>query len=295
MIQTLPCQTVILQVRNTRIKIAYNKQGDPNGIPLLFLHGFGSSRLPFVHALFPLLPPFIQAFAIDFPGFGASRVVDGHNPSYSTPFLIEVIAAFADRLSLSPMHIYGMSMGGTAALCFAAHYPERTSSVSIQGAPIEKSYQGAVKLLIFMPWLGFLRIVDPHIAARWVKTLYRKSDFVRISQNFPESEEVMAEEIARIDMQAAFQYGYNLIHSDHYSCLQKISSPVFLLDGDSVEVPYLDTLEQIHNYIPHAEVHRIRNAGHLATFVAPEEIVKVTIQFILREGDLKEGFAYFQK
>jgi len=107
--------------------LSYAEFGDPTGYPLMFFHGFPSSRL---EAWF--LDPIVQRKGIrlivpDRPGFGRSTFQSnrqfGHYPSD--------IQALADHLELDKFAILGGSGGGPYALACAKDIPGRLSAVGL--------------------------------------------------------------------------------------------------------------------------------------------------------------------
>src|SRR5688572_10637627 len=95
------------------------EQGDPRGLPVLFLHGVTDSWRSFEHML-PHLPYGIRALALSQRGHGdACRPAAG----YRTRDFAADIAAFVETLDLGPCVVVGHSMGSTHALRFAIDHP----------------------------------------------------------------------------------------------------------------------------------------------------------------------------
>src|SRR5262244_1089975 len=104
------------------VRLSYVEQGNPSGIPVLFLHGVTDSWHSFEPVL-PHLPTSLHAFALSQRGHGdADRPVTGYYPQGFAADL----AAFIDALSLGPAVIVGHSMGSYIAQRFALDYPDRT-------------------------------------------------------------------------------------------------------------------------------------------------------------------------
>jgi pimeloyl-ACP methyl ester carboxylesterase len=99
--------------------------------PVLFLHGFGSTKEDYADA------PAFAAFddrgiiAFDAPGFGETECA----PVAVTANMIAAVADIVlQRLDAGPVHLVGHSMGGLAGLLFAADSPHRILSfTSIEG------------------------------------------------------------------------------------------------------------------------------------------------------------------
>jgi non-heme chloroperoxidase len=112
------------------IELPYVEQGDPSGIPVLFLHGYTDSWRSFEGVL-PHLPESIHAFALSQRGHGdAIRPLTGYHPS---DFAAD-LAVFMDILELEPAVIAGHCMGSYVAQRFAIDHPERTRGIVLMAS-----------------------------------------------------------------------------------------------------------------------------------------------------------------
>lgn len=112
------------------VRLPYAVQGDPAGIPMVFLHGFADSWRSFEGVL-AYLPETIHALALTQRGHGdASRPAAG----YSIRDLAGDLAAFLDALRLPAAVVVGHSMGSAVAQRFAIDHPERTRGLVLVGA-----------------------------------------------------------------------------------------------------------------------------------------------------------------
>ena len=124
-------QTLALEVHGACVKLdTLISHGQKP--PVLFLHGFGSTKEDFADCA--LLPNLAAGgfIAFDAPGFGAST---SSEPSdVSTEFLVDVADAVLERLTVEEFHVVGHSMGGLTALMLAQRAPDRVLSfVNIEG------------------------------------------------------------------------------------------------------------------------------------------------------------------
>lgn len=114
-------------VTTSRMRFHYRTHGDPNGMPMLLLHGsFGSSRWwePFM----TLLPTEIYAIAVDLRGVGGSDRADN---GYSIAEQEEDLHSFVEELGLSEIDLVGHSSGGAIAIEFALNRPDSISTLSL--------------------------------------------------------------------------------------------------------------------------------------------------------------------
>lgn len=97
-----------------------------NVIPILFLHGFGSS-LQTWDTWAQALSDDYRVISVDLPGFGLT----GEDPSgiYTDQRSVEVLEAFLKELKIPKVVLVGNSMGGKFAWQFTARYPNQVSKL----------------------------------------------------------------------------------------------------------------------------------------------------------------------
>lgn len=124
-------RTYGITVDKTEMRIAaIHRPGQ--GEPVLFLHGFGSTKEDYadiIHYAGFHGRPFL---AYDAPGCGETQCSD--LSAISIPFLAETALAMVSVLGYERFHLVGHSMGGLTALILAHAHPERILSfVDIEG------------------------------------------------------------------------------------------------------------------------------------------------------------------
>jgi pimeloyl-ACP methyl ester carboxylesterase len=120
-----------LTVDGTSLDIA-GMYRDGTGTPLVFLHGFGSTKEDYADVIqkAPLADRLILAY--DAPGCGATTCSD--LSVVSIPFLVSVAMAVLEAKGIERSHLIGHSMGGLTALLLADQQPAQVASfVDIEG------------------------------------------------------------------------------------------------------------------------------------------------------------------
>jgi pimeloyl-ACP methyl ester carboxylesterase len=113
----------------TGVRLAYVEQGDPHGLPVVFLHGLSDSWRSFEPVL-PRLPATIRALVPSQRGHGNS----GHpDRGYGPHDFSEDVAAFLDALGIDSAVIVGHSMGTTIAQRVALDHPGRVIALALIG------------------------------------------------------------------------------------------------------------------------------------------------------------------
>ncbi|MGB3433705.1 alpha/beta fold hydrolase [Achromobacter sp.] len=105
--------------------------GPQEGRPLFMLHGIRGYAETFAGIAQALQPGF-RVLAYDQRGRGASSWDPGRN--YYTDAYVDDLAGVADALGLDSFDLLGHSMGGIAAIVFAARYPQRVRRLIVEDA-----------------------------------------------------------------------------------------------------------------------------------------------------------------
>ena len=128
------------------LNLSYVEQGDSEGLPVIFLHGFTDSWHSYDSVL-RNLPKNIHAFAISQRGHGNSdKPVSGYTPQ---DFANDV-AAFVEKRKLGPVVVVGHSMGGVVVQRFAMDHPQLTKAVVIIGSSTSVKNFSSVKEFVEM-------------------------------------------------------------------------------------------------------------------------------------------------
>jgi pimeloyl-ACP methyl ester carboxylesterase len=128
---TMTKHEISLSIDGTDVRLSCMSRAG-RGLPLVFLHGFGSTKEDY--ADLAQNPDFAGQpfFAYDAPGCGESWCSD--LKKISIPFLVDTaLAALADQ-GIERFHLVGHSMGGLTSLMLAHQEPGRVASfIDIEG------------------------------------------------------------------------------------------------------------------------------------------------------------------
>jgi pimeloyl-ACP methyl ester carboxylesterase len=120
-----------LTVNGVALDVATMHRGGAH-VPILFLHGFGSTKEDYADVVHHRAFDGHPVVAYDDPGCGETTC--GDLPAISIPFLVDTALAVLDRLGVERFHLVGHSMGGLTALMLASRHPDRVLSfVDIEG------------------------------------------------------------------------------------------------------------------------------------------------------------------
>ncbi len=113
------------------VEAHWRDEGNPNGRPILLIHGFSAS----LHTWEPWVRELggeYRLVSVDLPGHGLTRTPKNYQPSiegYS-----DFIDAFMGKIDLDHAMVVGSSMGGNTAWMTALRHPARVDSLVLVGA-----------------------------------------------------------------------------------------------------------------------------------------------------------------
>ena len=122
----------------TRLKVDHDHElyyaefGNPQGIPLLFMHGGPGSRCDPAHVQY-LRPDLFRIIQLDQRGCGQSTP-HGSLTANTTADLVQDMQHLREHLGIERWVIYGGSWGAVLAVQYAKHFPQATVGVLLRGA-----------------------------------------------------------------------------------------------------------------------------------------------------------------
>jgi hypothetical protein len=121
-------------------RLGWDDTGDPAGIPVLWFHGFGATRLVRHPDESIATARGIRLISVDRPGIGLST----RRPGRVVRDFADDIETLADRLGLATFAIVAWSGGGPYALACASAMPDRVRAVGLvsPAAPIAGRHVG---------------------------------------------------------------------------------------------------------------------------------------------------------
>lgn len=281
-------KTVVVRLaRGDVTKIAYVDEGSGD-IPVIFVHGLGGGKTPFVELYAQTISEVTRFIALDRPGSGNSPKLVG---THSIARDAETILAFMDALKIERAVIYGMSLGAADAIELALHAPERVAGLVLQGPPIN-GCDLPVWLHGLWYWIRFKQMQFNLLPYRLGDATIREAKRLDIVPEL--SAFFMREDLMRIPRHVWPLIQQDFLQSDFVAAEEHIDSilklrperirelvmPVLLVDGDSVSRKLVDTLPRLKAMLPHAETFIVSDAGHLASFIGAPGIARAIIRFL---------------
>lgn len=125
-----PFATGMLRVDDIHT-IYYEQSGNPDGMPVVFLHGGpGGGSNPKQRQFFD--PAHYHIIIFDQRGCGQSTPL-AETRNNTTELLVDDIETLRTTLNIERWHVFGGSWGSTLALCYAISHPQRVLSLTLRG------------------------------------------------------------------------------------------------------------------------------------------------------------------
>jgi pimeloyl-ACP methyl ester carboxylesterase len=127
-------QSTPRSIQTSVLDIAYQESGNPQGFPIVLLHGFPDDARAFDQVAPPLANAGYRVLVPYLRGYGPTRFRDASAPRIAEQAAIgQDLIDFADALGLKQMALAGYDWGGRAAAIAAALHPERVRATVIIG------------------------------------------------------------------------------------------------------------------------------------------------------------------
>lgn len=262
------------------------------GVPVVFLHGSGTSSLSALSLLEHLAG--VRIIALDRPGYGLSDPVDVPRERFREA-AVEFVDETVDELGLESFAVAGGSMGGTWALWYALARPERVRRLALLGsAPLLPGTRAPAPLRVMAaPVVGDLlpRMVKPSakMVVRMMSsmgegdTIVRHPDLIEAivaAGGDPIASATDLAELRAILTPLRFRRALRVQPSE----LQHLTVPTLLIWGDHDPVGTVEVAQTVASLIPHAQLDMVA-AGHAVWLGDPKRISGLLCAFVLSGGE----------
>ena len=232
--------------------LAYEVAG--SGPPLILLHGLSGSSRWWGRNVLAFASSF-RTYAVDLPGFGASRRVHWSRLDDTVDRLVDWIAAEG----LSRTHIAGHSLGGAVAARLAARHPER---------------------------VGRLVLVDAAIRPERKRPNLRATDVVQtVRSGVPGFAPLLVRDLLRCHPWSFVAATVDALQPDWESHLARISSPTLVVWGEHDAITPLARGREIAETVADAQLIVLPNAGHNPMWECAEAFNTEVLRFLTDRDD----------
>jgi proline iminopeptidase len=291
----ISCYRTFFLETTSKHRIYIEESGNPDGIPVIFLHGGPCSGTKPEHRRF-FNPQKYRIVLMDQRGCGLSLPF-GELEHNTTQDLINDIELLRQQLAIEKWLLFGGSWGAALALLYAQQYPNHVAAMVIRGVFLARSQDlrwflkdGAnriypeqwQKLAESIPELlreelfqglcaglwGEDELTKRRVAKEWAGWGAQVSLGVDYQPSL-EAEHITEKMVKQVMMElhyAKHQYFINENQIlDNCHLLQTI--PTIIIHGRYDLVCPMEAAVALHKALPHAEYHVLPNAGHVARHI----------------------------
>jgi non-heme chloroperoxidase len=244
---------------STGVTLPYVEQGDPDGVPVLMLHGLTDSWRSFEPVL-PYLPASVRAFAVTQRGHGdAERPEAGYTPRD----LAADAVAFLDAVGVESAIVVGHSMGATVAQRVALDHPDRVRGLVSAGS-----------------FLSFAANAEAAGLWEYVSTELGDPIDAAFAREFQESTlagpiaatqlDTFVAETQKVPARVCRAALAGLMESDVTAELPAITAPTLVVHGDRDAMCLRSDQDAIVAAVPGARLEVYAGAGHAMHWEQPE-------------------------
>ena len=266
------------------INISYEVRG--TGLPIMFIHGFGSKKEIWKPQVIELSKRF-KTITFDLRGTGKS---DRPNYPYSMKMFVDDIKGLMDFLHINKIHLIGRSFGGMIAQHFALSYPEFLDKLIListnYGRPnsewveiIKNNRLQEIELLRINPekafWEG-LRWRFHQNFQKELKSNPKKKFFDQFS-----AESLIKESLINPSKPQDIIYQAEAMKT-HYTLesLDQIKNKTLLIAASHDRLTPKSVMIEIHEKMLNSTLKVIENAGHFMTLSRAPEVNKIILDFL---------------
>lgn len=259
--------------------VHYRDQGQPNGMPLVLLHGSNAS----LHTWEPWVKQLADQFrviSVDLPAHGLTGPVPGDD--YSQAGMANFVDEFTRRLKVERFALAGNSMGGGIAARFAIEHPERLTHlilVDAAGLPTKTPQD---------PGLGFRIARTPVLQNLLLYVSPRRLFEDGLKKAIVDDAIVTSEMVdrywelnRRAGTRAATLKRFQTPSDDYIEQnVAKIATPTLILWGELDTLVPRDVGDAYNNAIKGSKLIVYKNVGHIPMEEVPDQSARAVREFL---------------
>ncbi|HEY8217473.1 MAG TPA: alpha/beta hydrolase [Acidimicrobiia bacterium] len=280
--------TAVMELPDGR-ELAWIELGNPDGAPVVVLHGTPGSRYQVASRVEPIVAAGIRFIALDRPGYG-------HSSYHARQRLADAatdVACLAEHLGIERFAILGYSGGGPYAAACAHFLPDRVrtaglvSCVGLLAEPgSEAGMMGINRLVSRLARLSQQAAYPAFAFSTWYCRRWPEQSLASAAHQIPPCDlEVLNQPDIRaatlrefqrstLGSAAAAAQDFALFSRDWGFRLEDISVPVHVWQGDADRNVPAAHARLLARSIPNAQLHECPGEGHMLIFDRLEDILR---------------------
>ena len=243
------------------LKITYEETGNPEGEPVILLHGWGCNHST-VRSIAACIDDQLRVFSIDLPGHGASE-----EPTFvwGTPDFANLISKFCEIAGIKNPSLIGHSFGGRTSLAFAANNPvNKLVLVDSDGITPKRSLKYYYKVYSYKTLKKLaLTFLGREKGMKFIEKALQKKGSADYQAASPMMRAIMSK----------------CINEDLKKIMPSISAPTLLIWGENDTATPLSDAKTMEKLIPDAGLVSFPGCGHYSFLDNPYQFKAVVRSF----------------
>jgi 3-oxoadipate enol-lactonase len=257
------------------IAINYSEHGMPQGLPVVFIHGF-----PFSHNMWEpqmsVISNNIHAIAYDVRGHGASDVGDGQ---FTIELFVDDLIALLDYLLVKKAVLCGISMGGYIALRAFEKHPDRVRGLILCDTKSDPDTNVAkINRTVTMKAVKAAGV--PAFAEDFVRSIFWEKTFERNPGVIAFTKQIICSNSPRGICGTLLALASR---TDTTPTLSSINIPTCIIVGEYDKITPLSDAQTMHTMIAGSELHILPNAAHMSNLENTQEFNERLIAFLKKQ------------
>jgi len=278
------------------VEIYVQEAGPKNGVPIVFIHGFGAWSETWRKTLNALSAEGFHSYALDLSPFGFSeKIAKG---DFSTASQAKRIIAVLNNLKLKEVILVGHSVGSRPTVEVALTNPDRIKALVLTDAALGFSAnKEEIKFEQNHPawWLKTFFAIRPLRNAVLATTMTNPLTSKKLLGSFVADQEVLTKQLLSVyqkpfivkdstnrlgDWLKVMSIDSDNTAGSDFNNFSKLNMPTLLVWGDKDTITPLWQGEKLEKLIPHAALSVISGLGHIPQIENPDEFNKVLLTFL---------------
>jgi pimeloyl-ACP methyl ester carboxylesterase len=251
----------------TGIRMHYAYKGDPSGIPVILLHGYGDSWFSYSSVL-PLLDKKYRVYIPDQRGHGQS---DHPANGYELRQFAADALAFMDALNLKQATIVGHSMGSFIAQHVAAQAPERVTRLVLVGSAT------SIRNNVVVDLQREINALKDSVPEKFVRDFQSSMSFEPLPEQFLNG---VIKESMKLPARVWREVMAQMLAPEAAAELRKIKAPTLIIWGDKETIFPRSEQDRLVSALHNAVLKVYPNTGHVPNWERPEQFAKDLQEFI---------------
>lgn len=256
----------------------YELGGDPNGSPVVLVHGFSGPYFIFDTTFEFLAKSGFRVLRYDLFGRGFS---DRPRAEYDIHLFVRQLKEALDALKMEQINLVGLSMGGAISAAFIEQYPRRVARHILIDPTGGKRvavppFIEALKIPVFgelafglFGSVGMLKgiaadMFNPQIVERF-QTQYKTQ------MKFKGFKRAILSTIRNGMLESFYET---------YARVGAMKKPTLLFWGRQDKTVPFHHHEALRQALPHAQFHVVENCGHIPHYEKPEVVNPILLEFL---------------